>query len=189
MNATELLLNRFSLPPKLMSDQAVSAEQLDQLLTAGMTAPDHGRLQPWRFLLIEGDARQTLGDAMVDGLVLRDPAADDVAKEALRLKPLRAPTIIAVIAVKTEGNPKVPVAEQVLTAGLAGNNIILMAQAIGLGAIWLTGAPATDPHVLAHLGVGDGEELVGFVYVGHPAPDTRMPSPRRKDWRDITTRA
>ena len=42
---------------------------------------------------------------------------------------------------------------------------------------------------LAHLGVGEGEELVGFVYVGHPAPDTRMPSPRRKDWRDITTRA
>lgn len=188
MDATELLLNRKSLPPRLMNDVPVSPDQLDQLLTAAMTAPDHGRLQPWRFVVIEGDARNRLGDAMADGLALRDPSADDTAKDTIRSKPLRAPTIVAVIAVKTEGNAKVPVAEQILTAGLAGNNIVLMAQAIGLGAIWLTGAPATDPHVLTHLGVAEGEELVGFVYVGHLADGAREPSPRRKAWQDITTR-
>lgn len=183
MKPIELVTNRASVGPKLQTDEPVTDDELAELFRAAMTAPDHGKLMPWRFLTIRGEAREKLGDVFAEAALKRgeDQAAADIA----RTKPLRSPVLIAVIAKITPDHPKAPPVEQVLSAGMAGYNMILAAQASGLGAIWLSGPPAYDAHVLGALGVGENEQLLGFVYVGRPKRE--FAGPRRPDWRQFVS--
>ncbi|WP_417518975.1 nitroreductase [Minwuia sp.] len=182
MTAYDLVASRVSIGPKLQTDEAVSDAELEKLYQAAMTAPDHGNLNPYRFLTIRGAAREKLGDIFAEAARQRDPDIDPAKVEKDRLKPLRSPVVIAIIAKITPDHPKAPRIEQVLTAGMAGYNMILAAQAQGLGAIWLSGAPAYDANVLSALGVGENEEMLGFVYVGRPKRE--IAGPRRADWRN-----
>ncbi|WP_416899580.1 MAG: nitroreductase [Minwuia sp.] len=179
MSAYDLVAKRASIGPKLQTGDDVSDAELEKLYEAAMTAPDHGNLNPFRFTVIRGAAREKLGDVFAEAALKRgeDQAAADIA----RTKPMRSPVLIAVIATVTPDHPKAPPIEQVLTAGMAGYNMVLAAQATGLAAIWLSGPPAYDAHVLASLGVGENEQLLGFVYVGRPKRD--VSGPRRADWR------
>lgn len=163
MDAIEALLGRAS-PPKL-TEPGPSPEQLETILRAGSRAPDHGRMQPFRFVIIEGEARERLGALMAAGLKRRDPAATDAMLENERSKPLRAPTIVAVGAV-VRPNPKVPDIEQVVSAGAAAQNMLLAAHALGLAGFWRTGPAAYDPDVKRSLGLGETDTLVGFLYFG-----------------------
>lgn len=181
MNALDLMLGRASVPALLHEATEISDAELAQLYQAAMTAPDHGQLRPWRFLTIRGDARARLGDVFAEALLRRTPDAEPGMVEKDRQKPLRSPLLIAVIARLTPDHPKAPEIEQLLAAGMAGYNLILAAQAAGLGAVWLTGAPAYDSHVQAALGLSTGETLLGFVYVGRPKREFR--APRRPDWQ------
>lgn len=180
MTAYDLVANRASIGPKLQTDEDVTEAELEKLYAAAMTAPDHGNLNPFRFLTIRGTARERLGDVFAEAALKRgeDQSAADIA----RTKPMRSPVLVAVIAKITPDHPKAPAIEQVLTAGMAGYNMVLAAQATGLAAIWLSGPPAYDAHVLGALGVGENEQLLGFVYVGRPKRD--ISGPRRADWRN-----
>lgn len=172
MEALDLLLNRVSVTR--LADPAPTAEQLDLLLRAAVRAPDHGQLRPWRFLTVEGGARERLGELFAEALRLRQP---DAAKEALakaRKMPLRAPMLLIVIA-SVQPHPKVPASEQVLAAGCAAHGLLLAAHAQGLGAVWRTGEFSYDPHVLQGLGLGEGEQLLGFIYLGTPEGKPRTP--------------
>jgi nitroreductase len=149
---------------------------LARILEAGTRAPDHGRLSPWRFIVIEGPAREALGRAMAE---LRQgkaptPSEQELARE--REKPLRAPVIVAVAA-KIMANEKVPEVEQVVAVGAAVQNMFLAAQALGYGAMWKTGAPAYDPGVKRALGLDPADHIVAFLYLG-TALGT---APRRKE--------
>lgn len=137
------------------------------ILSAAARAPDHGRLRPWRFLLIEGKARYRLGELFVEALRARNPgvSAEEIKKN--EEAPLRAPIIIAVIA-RLQEHPKVPRVEQLLSAGCAAHGILLAAQALGYGAIWRTGDNCYDSRVKAGLGVNESEEIVGYIYLGSP---------------------
>ena len=172
------LLNHRNSEPKL-SKPGPDREALLQILSAAARAPDHGRLRPWRFLLIEGKARYRLGELFASALRARRP---DVSPEELKKTdeaPLRAPIIITVIA-RVQDHPKVPKLEQILSAGCAAHGILLAAQALGFGAIWRTGDNSYDPHVKAGLGLSENEEIIGYMYVGSalgvpkPLPDIRV---------------
>lgn len=163
MEAIDALLTRKS--AAMLVGPAPSKEEISVLLQAAVRAPDHCRLRPWKFLVIEGGARETLGDVMVEALKIREPNATDAMILKTRAKPLRAPLIIVVVA-KVENHPKVPNIEQILSAGAAAQNIMIAAHALGYAGIWRSGAPCFDDHVRAALGATGDDQIVGFLYLG-----------------------
>ncbi len=134
------------------------------IIQAGMSAPDHGRLQPWRFIVLEGAARGILGEAMAESLRSRTPDASPARIDAERNKPNRAPTIIVVAARITPG--KIPEVEQLLAVGAATQNMCLAAQALRFGTMWKTGAAAYDSTVKHALGLREDDHIVAFLYLG-----------------------
>lgn len=175
------LLNRRNSAPKLV-EPAPGPEALEKIFQAALRAPDHGRLHPWRFLLIEGEDRNRLGDLFAQALRQRKPDATEEEIKKNRESPLRAPLVVPVIA-RLQDNPKVPKVEQLLSAGCAAHGILLAAQALGFGAIWRTGDNSYDANVKAGLGLQDGEEIVGYVYLGTPTgPAKPLPELRVGDY-------
>lgn len=166
MDALENLLGRYSTPAKQLTEPAPSDTELHTIFAAAVTAPDHCGLQPWRFIVIRGNARRRLGDVFVEAYKIRDSSATAAQLENYRLKPLRAPLIIAVVANIQSGNAKVPEQEQIISAGVAAQHIQLAARALGYNSIWLTGVNCHDLHVSTCMGLGFDEKLVGFIYLG-----------------------
>ena len=130
-----------------------------------MRVPDHGRLEPWRFILIRGDNRQRLGDVLARRAVERnrDALAAVVDKDRARFN--QPPLVIAVVARLTPGH-KVPEQEQLLSGGAVCLTLLQVADALGFGAQWLTGWAAYDPVVAGTLGLSDNEQVLGFIHVG-----------------------
>jgi nitroreductase len=163
VDALELLLGRTS--ALKLAEPAPSAEELDVVLRSAVRAPDHGRLRPWRFVVIQADQRERFGELMADSLRAR---SSDVSPELLqreRAKAMRAPVIVVVAAcVRTDRN--IPAIEQIASASAAAQNIMLAAHAQGFGAMWKTGAPAYDTAVKRSLGLADADEIIGFMYLG-----------------------
>ncbi len=176
----DALINRASMPPRLFSDAAPARADIERMLEAAMSAPDHGAVHPWRFHLIEGEARNKLGDLFAEVLLDRDPFAPTAAIEKAKARPLRAPLIITVCAkVDPSRAPKIPVVEQVVTAAAAMEHLVIAAQAMGYGAIILTGPNAHAAKVRAAFGLDREDELLGFVYIGcadEPAPAKERPN-------------
>lgn len=159
--------------PKL-DGPAPTAEQLQTLLSAAIRAPDHGVLRPWRFIPVVGDERQRLGELMLAGLLEDDPALPQVQQDKARNAPLRAPMVLIVVA-EVQLNHRIPKLDQVLAVAAATQNLLLAAQALGLGAMWRSGAPALSPAVKKRLGFAAHDEIVGFVYLGQPSGASRAP--------------
>ena len=169
-NLRDGLLNRQSVPPRLVDGPAPSQADIDDMLAAAVCAPDHGAIRPWRFHVIQGDALQRLGDLFVEALKLREPDASRETIEKEQSRPLRAPLIIAACAkIDLSRIDKIPAIEQVVAVGSACQNILLAAHDKGYGAMVLTGANARDPHVKAAFGLEDTDEIVGFIYIGTPS--------------------
>ena len=148
-----------------LAEPAPSREQLERMLQAAARAPDHGRLAPWRFIVIEGAARERFGDIIVDFKRRQSPDCEPRVLDAERAKVYRAPTIVVAAARVTRGH-KVPEIEQLLAVGAAVENLLLAAQALGFGSMWKTGAPAYDTQVKQSLGLQPDDHIVGFVYLG-----------------------
>lgn len=165
MNALDSLNSRSSIPAKLLVAPAPNKNQLKQILQAAMSVPDHGSLQPFRFLTIQNDARIQLAQVFEQAIRQRDPNAGEAYFKKQYSKPLRSPLIIVVIC-KITDNPKIPNIEQQLSAGCAAQNIMLACHALGFGACWLTGDNAYDESVKEALGLGFNEQITGFLYVG-----------------------
>jgi nitroreductase len=171
----------------VLTDPAPSGGDLDTMLAAAAAAPDHGRHRPWRFVVIKGTGRKALGEVLAE--VYRRSAAqrgeqpDAAAEDRERVKPLRAPVIIAV-ACAAGGDEKVPHAERLAAVAAATQNLLLAATALGYGAMWRTGAPARSAAVREALGFAPGDEITGFVYLGS-IPDGQELPPARRDRRDL----
>jgi nitroreductase len=186
MNAIEALHTRESAAK--LQEPAPDDAALETMLQAALRAPDHGRLRPWRFIAIRGEALQRFGDVLADTLKARMPAAtpDMLARE--RAKALRAPLIV-VVAARVQQGGKIPEIEQVLATGAAAQNIMLAAHAMGYGAMWKTGDPAYDARVKHALGLNDTDCIVAFLYLGTgtgaPRPTGVRPVPRDflVEWR------
>ena len=186
MNEQISLLKRYSTPAKLLVEPAPDEEQLKQILELAMHAPDHGRLNPYRFISIRGEARHALSRVFGEAVRRRDPDAHPEYLHKQMEKPLRSPLIVVVVASLIESN-KIPEIEQVLSAGAAAHTILLASNAMGFGSIWLTGDHAYDEHVREALGVEANERIVGFIYLGTedrklPVPDRPPVDSRILDW-------
>jgi nitroreductase len=151
-----------------LREPAPSREHLQQIIDAGARAPDHGKLAPWRFVVLQGQARAALGDLMAQGLRSRNPAATTDELQRERDKPLRAPCIIAVAAHPIKPH-KVPEIEQTVAVGAAVQNMFLAAHALGHGVMWKTGPAAYDPAIKQYLGLADEDLVVGLLYLGSVA--------------------
>lgn len=140
-------------------------DEVDALLTIASRVPDHGRLCPWRFVVIEGDARQRIGEAVAAAFQADQPGAepDKVAVERNRLA--RAPLVVAVVS-RAKPHVKIPEWEQVLSAGAVCMNLLHAAHAMGYGASWITEWYAFDRRVLEALGLEPHERLAGFIHIG-----------------------
>ena len=174
----DLLRTRRSVPPALLVEPGPDPSQLDALLTIAARVPDHGKLQPWRFVVYAGQAREKASAVVAAAFLARNPEADALArrKEATRFS--LAPLVVGVISTAAE-HVKIPLWEQELSAGAACENLVVAATAMGFGASWLTGWYAYDAAVLAHLGVAPGEKVAGFVHIGTPkeaVPDRPRPN-------------
>jgi nitroreductase len=148
-----------------LCEPAPSREHLLRILQAGGRAPDHGKLAPWRFIVIQGAARNALGELMAQRLLQRNSVITDEELQRERRKVLRAPCIIAATATVTKPH-KVPEIEQVLAVGAAVQNMFLAAHALGYGVMWKTGAPAYDASIKAHLGLAVADHIVALLYLG-----------------------
>lgn len=148
-----------------LTEPGPSAEQLEIILNAAVRAPDHGRLAPWRFVVLAGKDRDILGKAMIARLKRTQPnvAPDEAEREGLKVQ--RAPTVI-VAAAKTGTPGKIPDIERILAVGAAVQNMWLAIQALGLGAMWKTGEAAYDAAVKTAVGLEPTDHIVAFLYVG-----------------------
>jgi len=172
MSNLDLILTRQS--PLSLRAPGPDGSALQAMLATAMSGPDHGKLKPWRFIVIDGEGRRALGRVLRDAFSRRAPDAPEALLAREEIKPLRAPTIVVVVA-RVQGRKAIPEVEQVIAAGIAAYNILLAAHALGLGGMWRTGTPAYDPEVRRALRVEAGDMIVGFLYLG--TPDV-MPRPR-----------
>ncbi len=141
------------------------AAALQTIVAAGLRAPDHGRLRPWQFVVIEGDRRTALGDLFVKSLRLNNPEASEAEVAKARNAPLRAPVILAGL-LRAKDHPKIPRVEQVATVACALHGMQLAADSLGFGSMWRTGGYARDPLVVIGLGGQPQDEVIGFLYLG-----------------------
>lgn len=172
MDAITALHQRVSSPR--LTAPAPTPDQLNLLFKAALRAADHGNMQPWRFLVIEGQGLVRLGDVFAAAAAANNASITPGELERCHAMPQRAPMIIVAIA-KYTANPKVPQIEQVIAAGAATQNLLNAAFALGVGAVWRTGAMAYDPIVKGALGLSEGEELIGFIYLGTPTVPPHAP--------------
>jgi nitroreductase len=173
MDAITALHSRNSV--NLLTEPGPTREQLQDIIKAGLRACDHKDLRPWRYLLIEGDARYKLGPLLVAAKAVADGVPvplELVAK--LNTKPFRAPTIIA-IAAHITFHPKVPEIEQILSAGASAQMMMAAAHALGVGAIWRSGSPMFTQEMRDGLGFEANDQLIGFLYLGTPKARKELP--------------
>lgn len=162
----EFLQKRRSVLARNMTAPGPNEAQLRTLLSIAARVPDHGKLAPWRFVVLQGDDRAKLG-------AIAAKALDD---DSVAAHYERAPTVIAVLACPV-AHPKIPRSEMILSAGAACMNLLTAAQSMGFAAQWLTGAAAYEADILKALGGQDGDEIAGFIYLGTA---TEAPSERAR---------
>ncbi|KQR11577.1 MULTISPECIES: nitroreductase family protein [Xanthomonas] len=177
---------RRSVPSKQLGEPGPDEDTLLRMLTSAVRVPDHGKLVPFRFLRISGDARHALGDFLAERTQAADPLAPPAVVEKDHNRFSDAPLAIVVIA-SLRPEHKVPEQEQLLTAGCVCFALLQAAQAHGFGAQWLTAWMAYDPAVSGYLGLGENERIAGFIHIGTPrmqVPERERPDPRAllRDW-------
>ncbi|MEL5305602.1 NAD(P)H nitroreductase [Serratia nevei] len=163
MDALDLLLNRRS--ASRLAEPAPAGEVRQNIINAGLRAPDHGALQPWRFVMIENQGLERFSRLLQ--AAAKQDQLDEAAIEKATKAPFRAPLIITVIAHCTE-ETKVPRWEQVVSAGCAVQAMQMAALAQGFNGIWRTGAWTEHALVREAFGCREQDEIVGFLYLGTP---------------------
>ena len=173
----DLLLSRRSGSAKALTGPGPSPAELRQILACGTRVPDHGKLAPWRFIIFESEGRARMGEILADVVRATEPDASPERLALERNRFLRAPVVIGVVSRVREGIP-IPEWEQTLSAGACGMSIVIAAHALGFVANWITEWCAYHPLVREQLGLGSGERIAAFIYIGKPAaPIVDRPRP------------
>ncbi|HEX2916573.1 MAG TPA: nitroreductase [Chloroflexia bacterium] len=165
-------------------------EVIERMLEAATYAPNHHEVEPWRFIVLAGNAREELGVLMEQ--VLREKMTETESEKAQaalakeRAKPCRAPVVIAVASLRPQ-QPKIKDIENIEAVAAAVQNMLLVAEEEGVATIWRSGDSSYDPRVKAFFGLEPEEHVVGLVYVGYPAipKPERTPTPflEKTEWR------
>ncbi len=156
------LANRRSASAQLLSAPGPSEAEIEQILHLGARTPDHGKLFPWRFVVLGPQSRTELSEALAVLAESQNRIDKDLAVLAKLANP---PLTIMVVSTPIQGH-KVPVWEQQLSAGAVCMNLEHAADALGYSASWITDWYAYDPAAVALFGVQDGETIAGFIHIG-----------------------
>ena len=160
-----LLASRRSVNPNFLAGPGPSRAEIETLLTIASRMPDHGKLAPWRFLVIEGAARGRLGATALDIHLKDAPTLDEAARQADLKRFALAPLVVGVVSQARE-HAKIPVWEQQLSAGAVCMALSVAAKALGFSSAWLTEWPAYSAPFRAALGLAEDERIAGFVHIG-----------------------
>ena len=173
----EFMRTRRSVSAKFMGEPGPSRLEIREMVEIASRVPDHAKLAPWRFIALDGEARQAAGERALARALERNPSLGEEARQAELNRFHRSPVVIAVVTVPRE-HPKVPEWEQILSAGAATMNLVIAANAMGYDANWITEWIAFDESYLAGLGLQTGERIAGFVHVGtRTAPKSERDRP------------
>lgn len=155
-----------------MTEQVPTRQQIERMLEAATHAPNHHKVEPWRFFVLAGKARNELGEIMAAVQAARMTDTTNAKAQAIlskeRAKPLRAPVLIVVAAERSQQDNVIEI-ENVEATAAAVQNMLLVAEEMGLACMWRTGDSAYDSRVKLWLGLAPEDHIVAFVYVGYAA--------------------
>jgi nitroreductase len=160
-----LLETRRSAKPRELIGPGPTAAELEQMLAIAARTPDHGKLVPWRFVIVSDDQRDALGALLRQALAEKDPCAS-LAHHEKEDEFAHYAGLLLVLVSAPVANHKIPVWEQELSCGAAGMNLLLAAHALGYVAGWVTGWRAYSERVRSAF-CGPGERIAGFIFIGH----------------------
>lgn len=174
MSTLSFLQTRRSVKAADMPEGRPDEATLKSILSAGLRVPDHGKLAPWKIVIIDGDARRAFGEQVLRPAFLKNQRSDapesTLDLEAARFE--RAGVVLAVLSTPTVPH-KIPLWEQHLSAGAVCQNIVVAAQSEGYATQWLTEWTAFDPDVKAALGCqSDDDQVAGLIYIGGKLTNT-----------------
>ena len=165
MDTIEALMSRVSTGSKRLLEPGPSDNELTLMLEASMTTPDHRGLKPWRFIVVKGEARAALGDVFATAAKRRDPDTKPTEIDRQRDKGANPPITLVVVATLIE-DEKVPDYEQLITAGIAAQQVQLAAFSMGYGTILVSGEKVNDAFIKQSLNIADEEIIIGFISMG-----------------------
>lgn len=164
--AAELMSARRTVLPFRLGEPGPDAAQLQAILAAAASAPDHRCLLPWRFIAVPADQREALAEVFVQALLERDPAAEphDIAKA--REKGFRSPFLALLVVDEAKGDAEIGLAERLISAGAAAQNVLLMATALGYGSALTAGQSVRSAALHRFFGLRESEQAVCFLSIG-----------------------
>lgn len=161
----QYLKTRRSMPAFQMKEPGPSKEEIEEILTLATRVPDHGKLAPWRFIVMTGDARKRITMELARIAKADKPDLSDEMVQVEETRFLRAPVVVAVVS-KAGPHMKIPEWEQIMSAGAVCLNMVIAANALGYVSNWLTEWMAFDERAHRILGVEPGEKVAGFIHIG-----------------------
>lgn len=171
MDLKSYLSGRRTIPSAHLSQPGPDEKQIDEILTLASRTPDHGKLAPWRFVLIQGNERQKLGQICLNRAIELAEKEDRVLTPAEAEKTAgsfnNAPVIVVLVST-AQPHGKIPVWEQELAVGAVGMNLIHASNGVGFSAQWLTGWMSYDSIITEKLGLASYEKIAGFFHIGTP---------------------
>ncbi|MDO5605968.1 MAG: nitroreductase family protein [Paracoccus sp. (in: a-proteobacteria)] len=173
-NALEFLRHRRSFPPALVSGPGPSAHELENLLVLASRVPDHGKLEPWRFIVLRGAVLERIATLTEEASLAAGNPPERAAKHGAAM---RVPVVVAVVSAPVV-HDKIPEWEQFLSAGALCLGLVNASLAAGYGACWLTGVAAQPEFARMHFGLREGERIAGLIHIGSRGPNTPPERPR-----------
>lgn len=180
---------------RVHADKPVDRELVEKALQAADWAPSHGETEPWRFTVYTGESRNALGDAFAEAYRLDagENGFKEAAFEANRQRALGAPVWISIgmsPGLRSDGSLRMTEEDEVIAVGCAVQNLHLVANAMGLGGMWLSKGVFIHPHVAQFVGLEPPARLLGFFFLGWPAipwPEgERRPLAEKVRWADAS---
>lgn len=180
------LASRRSGKPRDLIAPGPSPEQLREMIAIAARTPDHGKLAPWRFVIVPDAQREALATLIADAYRAEKPEAGRLEIEAMLQFARQAPALVVALSAPRKERP-IPLWEQELSAGAATMNLLHAAHALGFAAGWLTGWAAYSVAVRDAFGSAD-ERIAGFVFIGTPGRELdERPRPALDDVLSVWT--
>lgn len=182
--ALDFLKIRKSVPLTQFTGPGPDEDQLAELLEIAVRVPDHGRMEPWRFIIYRGEAALQAGAAIAELAVKRRGELPEEELERERNRLNRAPLAVGVIS-NVNSESHIPDWEQFLSAGAVAMNLVSAATAAGFAANWITGWFCDDEEGRRIIGLKPHERVAGIIHIGNH--DVKIPDRPRPDVAAITS--
>lgn len=161
----DFMLSRISPPIQELREPGPGDADIETMIRVASRVPDHGRLEPWRFIVYRGEARKRAGELLAELAEQREGPLSEVRRNQERTRFSRAPLVIGVVSSPKE-HPKIPEWEMFLSGGAAAMSLVLAANALGYGANWISNWYSETEEGRRILGLAPHERVVGFVHIG-----------------------